>query len=797
MHVKKISLIFCIFMIISFMTFALIPTADADTIDNKNGPYVDKIVYSVITQDDQQVLALMDDEIDLIGDMVDPTFLATLLEAEDIDVANVQRNGYGYVVINTQKYPLNITAFRRATAFALDKEGISDTCWDGLSQPGDSPVPTVNPWTIEGQLPYTYYEANVALGNQLLDDAGFVIDPVTGFREAPNGAAFDVLVECAQSSNIAIEVGQYVADALDDLSIDAASVPTDFYEYLNRLYFHGDFDMVFMGSTFTSFDVDWLAYEFWSEYADEPYQNFAMFANDTYDSWREQLLYATTYEEVYEAAIEMQRILVYQVPYLVCYANQLLSAYRTDRFEGHVNDVSDGVPGWWTNYKVHLKDSEGGPAGGTFRWSNPMDIDTFNFMVSSSPYANNINMMMWESLIRIGPDGNDLPWLAEDYLMETHEDNPSVPDGYTQMTFNLIQNATWTDGMPLTAEDVAFSLNYYRNAPGNPYGPDLTDMIAAYAPTTYTLIVQFSSVSFWHLHTVAYKPVLPKHVFEVIGVDGWNIWNPNPPITAMVTSGPFNVSDYVAGEYCEMTRNPDYFYGFNDSIPSTENEAPTINHPSDIVYELGTIGHSINWTATDDNPSSYLILKDSILFKSGLWNSSTDVITVDVDGLSLGINIFTITVTDTDFASASDTVFVSVVDSLLPGLNHPADFSFVNGTTGNELEWSPSGVGPFAYSIYVNDVLIESGSWSSSSGLISINLDYLAVGLHTCTITMQDGSGNVATDTVKVTVVAATTGTTTITQPNGDVMVIISMAVTIGSVVVIIVVVILIKKGSG
>ncbi|MHA1883398.1 MAG: ABC transporter substrate-binding protein [Candidatus Thorarchaeota archaeon] len=554
----------------AFMFMAVSPIfAQAETVDlgtPKFGPYVDKIVFNVITQDDQQVLALQDDEIDLIGDMVDPTFLATLLEAENIDVANVQRNGYGYVVINTQKYPQNITDFRRALAFALDKEGISDTAWDGLSQPGDSPVPTVNPYTIEGQLNYTYYEPNIVLGNAMLDAAGFEIDGLTGFRTAPNGDAFDVLVECAQSSNIAIEVGQYVSDALNDLSIDAVSVPTDFYEYLNRLYFHGEFDMVFLGSTFTSFDVDWLAYEFWSEYADEPYQNFAMFQNAEYDGWRDQLLYATTYEEVYEAAIEMQRILVYEVPFLICYANQLLSAYRTDKFEGFVNDVSDGVPGWWTNYKVHLKDDAGGPFGGTFRWSNPLDIDTFNFMVSSSAYANNVNNMMWDSLITIDGDGNDVNWLAESYLAETHEDNSEVPDGYTQFTFNMIQNATWTDGRPITAEDAAFSLNYFRDSPGNPYGPDLSDMTAAFAPTTYKLIVQFSSVSFWHLHTVSYKPVLPKHIFEVIGVDGWNVWNPNPPVTDLVSSGPFNVSDYVAGEFCELTWNPNYFYGPPDHV---------------------------------------------------------------------------------------------------------------------------------------------------------------------------------------------------------------------------------------
>jgi ABC-type transport system substrate-binding protein len=526
--------------------------------------------------------------------MVDPSFLPALEASENIEVANVLRNGYGYVTINCAKYPFNVTAFRRALAFALDKEAISDDVWDGLSQPQDSCVPVVNPYTIEGQLPYTYYEANVALGNSMLDAAGFADHDSDGVREAPDGSEFDVLVECASSSNIAIEVGALVAEALVDLGIDATSEPTDFYEYLNRLYFHGDYDIVFLGSSFNNFDVDWLAYEFWSEYADEPYWNFPNFRNASYDSWRDQLLYATDPADVLEAALEMQKVWVYQSPMIICYENILLSAYRTDLFEGFVNDVSDGVPGWWTNNKVHLKASEGGPFGGTFRWSNPLDLDTWNFMVSSSAYTMNVLGELYDSLIQQDSDGVDTLWLAESYTAETHGDNPAVPEGYTRFTFNMIQNATWTDGMPLTAEDVAFSLNYFRDAPGNPYGVDLTDMTAAYAPTTYTVVVEFNSESFWHLHTCAYKPVIPKHVFVTVGLDNWNLWNPNPPTETMVTSGPFNVSDYVEGEFTELSYNPNYFFGLDRTVDTTTTTPPPTTGPDlTMAIVAGAVGAAV------------------------------------------------------------------------------------------------------------------------------------------------------------------------------------------------------------
>ncbi len=573
---------------------ASIPGASAatviDDVSNGFGPYVDKIVYNVIEQDDQQILALQDDDIDLIGSRVDPSYFDELVAAEDIEVATALRNGYGYVTINTAKYPYNLTAFRRALAFALDKQAISEEVFENHSVSQDSCVPQANPFSIEGQLPYTYYEPNVVLGNQLLNDAGFTIDPVSGFRRAPDGSPFDVLIECAASSSIAIEVSETVAYALTALSIEATSIPTDFYEYINRLNFHGDYDIAFLATNFNDFDVDWLAYEYWSEYADEPYHNFPNFQNASYDAWRNQLLNATEYNDVYEAAIEMQRILVHACPLIVCYENLYLSAYRTDKFEEFVNDAIDGVPGWWTNQKVNLLDAQGGPFGGTLRWSNSLDIDTFNILVTSSTYSMNVLQELYEPLIRRGPQGDWMNWLAESYVIETDADNPAVPTNHTRITFNIVKNATWSDGVPLSAQDVAFTMNFMRDGPGvAPNGMDLTELYAAYAPQDYVFIAEFSTESYWHLSKMADIPILPKHQWAPIGADNWNLFNPT--FDELITSGPFYISDYVAGNFTELTRNPLYFmtppdYDGDIGMGYPPSVSPTINPQLDDADSL-------------------------------------------------------------------------------------------------------------------------------------------------------------------------------------------------------------------
>ncbi len=214
------------------------------------------------------------------------------------------------------------------------------------------------------------------------------------------------------------------------------------------------------------------------------------------------------------------------------------------------------------------------------RTSLSLDIDSFNFMVSSSASSASVNSELWDSLIRMGPDGKDVPWLTQSYSIQTHADNPSVPLGHTRFTFQIIQSASWTDGLPISAEDVAFAMNYYRNAPGNPYGVDFPEILACYVPTPYSVVMEFNSESYWNLHNIAYKPNIPKHVFENIGLNGWNTWNPNPPSSEMVTSGPFHISAHVSGEFVELTRNPNYF-GFE----YTPSPTPTPTGLCTIVFD--------------------------------------------------------------------------------------------------------------------------------------------------------------------------------------------------------------------
>ncbi len=580
-----------------FMISSPVFSADAlDVPSNINiGPFVDKVVFKVIQDHDQLILALQSGEIDLHTRHFLPSYLQSLEEDPDISIYSSLRNGYGHFTINCEKYPLNITGFRRAFAYAFDKTRVKLEVLDGLSQEHDSLVPYVSEFCIEDQLPYHYYTAQPEIGNQILDELGFKINPVTGFRTAPDGSLFRVVIEYVSlSQEVAGSTSRIAVDALHSLHIDASALGTGFNFLISKLDNHQDYDIAFYAYNFLTKNPDWLVEEFWSKNADVPYMNPCNFVNKTYDSWCDVLRSSMTFPEAYDAAAAMQLILHENVPRLVAYENYYNQAYRTDVFTGHVPDLFDYISGPWTLRKIHRID---GNPGGTVRVGT-RSVYSFNiFQSGMGIFAE----LLWPSLYSMAPDLGFCPYIAESLLMETHAENTRVPDGHTRFTVDIIRNATWSDGTPLTAYDLAFTYTYlYETIQyGNPSSAILGDLVAAYAPTTHRAIIEFNTESMWHQSTFALAPIIPKHIFlDEIGYENWNSWNPvYNPEDPFITSGPFTLTQWQDDAFYEFTANPDFCYYPEERIPSSSNPTPSTDPgtPFNISLALtaGAVGAAV------------------------------------------------------------------------------------------------------------------------------------------------------------------------------------------------------------
>lgn len=147
--------------------------------------------------------------------------------------------------------------------------------------------------------------------------------------------------------------------------------------------------------------------------------------------------------------------------------------------------------------------------------------------------------------------------------------SPVVPDlAYKWVVFPnnsaaefwLVRNATWSDGVPVTAQDVVYSFQVANNSASR-LQPQVSIITSIEAPDNYTVIFHYHPTILFLSYTAAAVPIVPKHVWEKYVPDPTNSTQlVNYQDYPVVGSGPFQVTDYVQGQYIELTANPNYFY---------------------------------------------------------------------------------------------------------------------------------------------------------------------------------------------------------------------------------------------
>ena len=219
--------------------------------------------------------------------------------------------------------------------------------------------------------------------------------------------------------------------------------------------------------------------------------------------------------------------------------------------------------------------------------------------------------------------------------------------------------------------------------------------------------------------------------------------------------------------------------------------SPIVDYPADILYNESSTGYSITWHASDLHPQGYSIYIDEISVRTGTWNSSSEIFMISVDGHEVGTYNYTLELIDIGGNTATSEVTVTVVDDTTsPLIDVPLDIEYEESSTGYSITWNPSDLHPVSYTIYLEGNLVNSGEWNSSSESITISVDGLTVGTYNYTLVVTDIGGNIATDSVIVTVIEAATIPTTL--PDG--MTIVTIAISVG--VIVIIIIVLKKRGT-
>ncbi|MGV3754631.1 MAG: ABC transporter substrate-binding protein [Verrucomicrobiota bacterium] len=208
----------------------------------------------------------------------------------------------------------------------------------------------------------------------------------------------------------------------------------------------------------------------------------------------------------------------------------------------------------------YVAQCEPGIKGGRFVIANFSDPKSFNPITANETSSNDVNDMMFYGLLGKNQATQELyPALAAEW---------SVAEDKKTWTIRLRKGLKWSDGQPITADDVVFTLNdcvYNKdivNVTADPLRIDGKDF-AVSKVDDLTVKVVTPDIYAPFLEFFGDVRILPKHVLGALVKENpknfESAYGVNTPPEKLVCSGPYRLKQYKAAEFTLLERNPYFF----------------------------------------------------------------------------------------------------------------------------------------------------------------------------------------------------------------------------------------------
>jgi peptide/nickel transport system substrate-binding protein len=201
---------------------------------------------------------------------------------------------------------------------------------------------------------------------------------------------------------------------------------------------------------------------------------------------------------------------------------------------------------------------EPGVPGGRFVIGVTNDARTLNPIMSNEASSSEVSDRLFTALTEFDNVAQRVrPALALSWDMS--------PDGRT-WTWHLRRGARFSDGHPITAEDVLFS---FAVAYDSTLHQSIYDLLTPHgqkmqvsAPDSYTVVTRLREPHAVMAPAVGSLRILPRHVLERAWRAGRfaSSYGVTTPPESLVTSGPWRLKQYVPREKTVLARNP-YWFG--------------------------------------------------------------------------------------------------------------------------------------------------------------------------------------------------------------------------------------------
>ncbi len=207
---------------------------------------------------------------------------------------------------------------------------------------------------------------------------------------------------------------------------------------------------------------------------------------------------------------------------------------------------------------------EGTTASQDLRINMSAEPPTFDPAQAKDSQTNTALKLMYEGLTRMGADGNPVPGVAEKW---------DVSEDGLKYTFHLRENATWSNGDPVTAKDFAYAWERVlspETTPASEYAYQLYYLKNGEAFNTGK-IKDFSQVGVKVVDDKTLEVTLADPAPYWLGLTSFYTYYPvnqkNVEANAqwaskadtMVTNGPFTLTTWTTGQQLAWTKNDKYW----------------------------------------------------------------------------------------------------------------------------------------------------------------------------------------------------------------------------------------------
>ena len=173
----------------------------------KGKPYLDKLVFKVVGNDNARVLQLQSNAVDVIDSL--PPNLVKQIKSRGDDIESVFGSAVTWMILNTaaDKGPFADRNARCAVAWALDRNAVARVAYFGLAQPAGSPLPNGTLYYNGNQHPigYSLAKAKAFLAKSSQPDGfSFSVDLDAG--DSPGALALQIWASSLKKIGITLKI---------------------------------------------------------------------------------------------------------------------------------------------------------------------------------------------------------------------------------------------------------------------------------------------------------------------------------------------------------------------------------------------------------------------------------------------------------------------------------------------------------------------------------------------------------------------------------------------------------------